>query len=192
MARNPDAIPVAANGDVYVAIASPELLLPIDDATTPPGPEFAALGYVSEDGVSFGFERETAEIPAWQSRQPVRKKVLSENITAAFTLLEWTSDSLTLAFGGGNWEDLGDGKWRFTLPRDDTKEFAIVIDALDGLRRYRVVMPRVSVEELDDVTFKGDEPAGLGITVEAMPDITGNSIYLLGDSGIVEEGDPEE
>lgn len=190
--RNPDTIPVAANGDVYVARYSPSLQLPTD-ALTAPTLDFNALGYTSEEGVTFGVETETAEIPAWQSLQPVRKPVTGQEITANFELLEWNSETLVLAFGGGNFEDNGDGTWSFTLPKSDERiQFSIIIDALDGLYRYRIILPRVTVEDLDDINFRGDDNAGLGVTVTALPDIAGEPLYLYGAGPEATNPEPEE
>lgn len=180
MPRNPDAIPVAAEGDVYTAVFTDSLVLPTD-STTAPDAAFTKRGYISEDGVAFGISTDTEGIPAWQSRQAVRKVVTGQDIMVSFAMLEWDADTLPVAFGGGTFTDNGDGTWDFVPPTpSERKDFAVIIDALDGDMSYRIVFPRCSLEDLDDIEFAAGSPSQLAVELEALADSAGRPFYVYG------------
>lgn len=177
-ARNADEIVVASNGDVFVAPVGTTLPTTAEGALNV---AFMALGYITEDGVTFTNSVESEGLPAWQSMQPVRTLVTGQEITASFGLMQWNEDTLKFAFGGGVYTDEGDGEFSFLLPLpEEREEFACVIDAVDGNRVYRLVFPRVTVSDLGDIQFTRGDAAALPVTVTANPDATGRAGYIYG------------
>lgn len=164
--RTADEIIVAANGGVYVAPVGSTLPT---DADTALDAAFVDLGYISEDGVNFAPNTESEQIPAWQSFSPVRIVQTSAGMQASFTLMQWNEETVPVAFGGGTWLDNGDGTWDFDppAPGEDTVR-ALVIEGIDGSRKYRVIFPRVQLEELGEVTFTRGEFSPLEVTLTAL------------------------
>ncbi len=178
MPNDANAIPVAANGKVYVTAYTGSETLPTD-STTAMNAAFTEVGYISEDGVSFSFATEQEGIPAWQSLYPVRTVVTGTELEASFSMLEWNEDSLKLAFGGGTWTDNADDTYDFEPPlAGEGSDFAVVIDATDGTKSYRIVLPRVSVTGLGDITFVRGEASALEVTLSGLADSTGQALYI--------------
>lgn len=178
MARDPNDIVIAGNGDVNLAPVGTILPTNADDALDA---AFSALGYVSEDGVTFSPNTSTEGIPAWQSLVPVRTVVTDSDFQLSFELMEWTENTLIAAFGGGLYTDNGDGTWDFQFPLpEEIGEFAMVIDALDGPRKYRLVFERVQLESTGDVTFQSSDDAGLPTVMRALAGANGRPGVIYG------------
>lgn len=132
---------VAGTGTVWVApegTPMPTDLAPLDDP-------WNDMGYVSEDGVTFTISRDQEDIGAWQSLEPVRVLVTSEPKVIAFELMEFDTESLLLAFRGG--EVAGTTVKTYTPPdpgAEDTR--AMVIDGIDGDSTFRFAFPRVGLQ----------------------------------------------
>ena len=135
MALTAEEVFIAGTGHVYVA--------PV--GTTAPTDTVAAwaagwveLGFTDDSGVAITPGRTITDIPAWQSRYPVRRLVTAETFDAAFSLLQWNEDTISLAFGGGTWD--GDV---YTPPAAGSiDERALGIEAVDGDKTTRIIIPR--------------------------------------------------
>ncbi len=170
MAQNANESVIAANGAVYIA---PEGTTLPGDASTAPDAAFKDLGYISEDGVTFTPAIESDGLKAWQSLQAIRTFLTAYDITAAFTMLQWNQDTLELAFGGGQFTDNGDGTWDYLFPKPEERvPVAMVIDGVDGNRKYRIVLDKVELTDTGDVTFLRSDAAGLEVTVTALAGLT--------------------
>jgi hypothetical protein len=143
----PTHVQVAGNGAVYVA---PEgTALPADLAVPPAA--WLNVGYVGEDGVQFTFSRDTEDINAWQSADPIRVLTTSEPKTIEFELLEFDRVAIELAFRGGSWSG-GPAPFVYTPPAAGASDVrAMLIDGIDGAEAWRFAFPRVQLS--GDVTF---------------------------------------
>lgn len=149
MATNLEAANVAVAGSGSVWVAPEGTALPADIAD--PAAPFLDLGYVGEDGVSFTFSRDTEDIAAWQSPDPIRVLTTSEPKTIEFELLEFDRDSIELAFRGGTWAGAGP-PYVYTPPSAGASDVrAMVIDGIDGTKKWRFCFPRVQLS--GDVEF---------------------------------------
>jgi hypothetical protein len=143
MALDGTQVRVAGAGHVYVA--PPATGAPTDVATALPG-DWKDLGYVTEEGVSFTFGRETEDLNAWQADK-VRVLTLRAPKNVEFALMQTNQETLVTALGGGKWDDDGAGNFTFTPPRDDENAVhSMVIEFTDGDVTYRYYFPRVQVE----------------------------------------------
>lgn len=135
MALTADEVFIAGGGHVYVAdVGATEPT----DTTTPWDADWTELGYTTDDGVTITPSQTITDIPAWQSRYPVRRIVTAENFEASFSLLQWNEDTLSLAFRGGTW--VGDVYTPGAAGVVD--ERALGIEAIDGDKIARIVIPR--------------------------------------------------
>jgi hypothetical protein len=143
MALDGTQVRVAGAGHVYVA--PPGTVAPAD-INTALTTAWTDLGYVTEEGVSFTFGRETEDLNAWQADK-VRVLTLRAPKNVEYALMQTNSKTLVTALGGGAWEDDGSGSFTFTPPRDDENAVhSMVIEFTDGDISYRYYFPRVQVE----------------------------------------------
>lgn len=147
MAISADEVRVAGTGHVYVAPKGTELPTTVDTALPA---DWTDLGYVTTDGVSFTFSRETEDLDAWQGDK-IRVLSLSEPKQVEFTLMQTDAAVLQAAFGGGTIET-AEGVTTYTPPvRGENVERAMVIEFMDDDITYRYSFGRVQQE--GDVNF---------------------------------------
>ncbi len=177
MSANSDQVVVGAAGRVYVAPVgttlptSPTSLL---DAS------FADLGYVSEDGVTLSFALTTEDVTAWQTAFPIRRIGTGFEGSAAFTLLQFNSDTVSVAFGGGTVTEPTPGVYKYTPPAaSDVAEYSAVIEWSDGSRDYRWVINRCTVSDGVETNLVRNAAAQLPITLAVLGDDGVDPWYLV-------------
>lgn len=176
--RDPQEIVIAANGGVYIAPVGTTLPA---DADSPLDTAFVDTGYIDENGVNVSNKVETTGLPAWQSLSDVRVIVTSQTFTAKFALMQWNKATLELAFGGGLYTDHGNGAWEFALPKPgEQAEYAMVIDALDGANKYRIILERTTLSDLGDIPFLRTGASKLPVTVTALAGSDGRAAKIFG------------
>ena len=147
MAISADEVRVAGTGRVYTAPKGTALPTTVDSALPA---DWTDLGYVTTDGVSFTFSRDTEDLAAWQGDK-IRVLSLSEPKMVEFTLMQTDAAVLETAFGGGT-VVTADGVTTYTPPlRGENVERSMVIEFLDDDITYRYAFARVQQE--GDVNF---------------------------------------
>lgn len=177
MAKEVDQIVVGANGSVHVA--------PV--GTTQPATEIAAyaagwvdLGYTNEDGVTPTDTKTIKDIMVWQLFYPARKIVTGRSFDVKFSLSQWSIDTVPLAFGGGEVEEVTTGHFKYTPPSPETiDERALGIDWIDGAKHYRLIIPRGMVSENVDTKLARDDAALLPITFSVIGDDAGGAPWYI-------------
>jgi len=169
-----DEVFVAGSGHVYVA----------DVDTTPPtnttsswGGGWAELGYTTDDGVTITPGKEITDIPAWQSRYPVRRIVTAETFEAAFSLLQWNEDTLGLALQGGSWT----GDVFSPAAAGTVDERALGIEAIDGDKITRIIIPRGMVTATGGIQMIKTGANPIPITFSALGDENGDPFTIIAD-----------
>lgn len=162
-------------GAVYRAAAN---TTPPTDATSELAAAFAALGYVSEDGVSNANSRDIDNIKAWGGDTVL---VVQNSKDDAFSLKlveAMNSEVLKAVHGSANVSgSLADGM-TIQVNSTEAEEGVWVIDMLlKGNICKRIVIPRGQVTEVEDVVYNDSEPIGYGITLSCLPDASGNTHY---------------
>jgi hypothetical protein len=167
MAQDAAEIVVGANGSIFVAPT--DATLPTDLAT-PLDAEFADLGFVSEDGATFQVSMTAAEIRVWQSFFPVRRIVTDRGTQLAFVLRQWNADTVVLAFGGGEIDDVTNpGEFIYEPPDPELiDERALVLEWQDGDSSFRLLFPRGNVTENVETQLVRTAAADLPITFGAL------------------------
>lgn len=175
MALQPENVVVAGSGAVYVA---PEgTALPTDMAALVA--PWEDVGYVSEDGTTFTFSRDTEDINAWQSAEPVRVLTTSEPKTIAFDLLEFDRTTITLAFRGGDFVG-STPPYTFTPPDAGASDVrAMVVDGIDGDVSFRFAFPRVQLT--GDLEFQLIRTDAVKLAMEFSVLASATKWSLLGD-----------
>jgi hypothetical protein len=179
---NTDNVRAGITGDVRVA----------PSGTTAPATPTAtyaagwkALGYISEDGVTFSNDSDTTEFNAWQDGAVVRRYISASSTTFSFTCLEFNYDVLRLFFPGSTMAT-ADGVTTVTVKNPTSVQQAFSIDVIDGYladgttpRVMRWIVPKGQLTERGDITFRNGEPVGFEMTVTAYPDSTQTTMLLL-------------
>lgn len=177
-----DAANVIVAADGLVAVAPEGTALPTD-ATAALDAAFTELGYITEDGVVFAPDLSVDDVMAWQSLSPIRTLLTAYNIEVGFTLLEWTEDTLLLAFGGGVFTDNLDGTWDFDLPAPGERPtLAMVIEGHDGTERYRIVLSRVELSNTGDIPLMKGGASEIPVTMKALAGANGRAGSIYGDT----------
>lgn len=142
MALDGTQVRVAGAGRVYTAVTT--AAAPTDSGTALAA-EWTDLGYVTEDGVSFTFGRETEDLNSWQGDK-VRVLTLRAPKSVEFSLMQSNKDTLLVALGGGSIVE-NTGEFTITPPADDVnEERSLLIEFSDGGVAYRYYFPRVQVQ----------------------------------------------
>lgn len=166
MSRNSGEVRVPQVSEIFIAPVG--TAMPVSLAT--PSAPWVGLGYTSDDGLVLNDEPSVEGIMSAQSAHPVREVVTERTTTMAFTLLQWNEDTLELAFGGGETEDLGGGVTAFHAPGADDAlpEHAVLAIWKDGDNSDGAFFGRANVREAVEVNVNRTSATALPITVSAL------------------------
>jgi hypothetical protein len=181
--NDPNELVIASNGQIYVAPVGTTLPAIDSDPTAALDAAFVGLGLATEDGVTLTITPDVKEFKAWQSRNAVRTVVNAREVQAAFALEQFNEETIPFAFGGGAVSNAG-GFYTFSLPAagDALDERAMVIDAQDGDRNMRIVIPRGNVTDAVETKFQAADLAILPITFKALEPLAGGAaMYVIFD-----------
>ena len=152
--------------------------LPTDASTALAG-AFVEMGYISEDGVVNSNAPTTEKIKAWGG-QIVLVVSTEKPDTFQMTFLEaLNSNVLETVYGEANVTvDALTGTINVAANADALDEYVYVIDmVLKGGALKRVVIPDGALSELGDIVYKDDSAIGYQVTLDALPDGSGNNHY---------------
>lgn len=147
------------------------------------------LGFCSEEGVRFKFNRETTELGAWQSFDPVR--ILTSKIPKeiAHDFLQWNQNTWATAMGGGTWSGSAPNYVYTPPPPEELDQFAEIVELRDGDEVIRLCYYKV--QNMSGVEFAAtrDNAMILPVTVKVLaadgtnpPFIMQTNIADLGDA----------
>jgi hypothetical protein len=177
------AVVVAVTGDVYTAPLATALPTDTDTALNA---AFAAVGYISEDGLTTSTSVDITDIKAWQNGTIVRKVQTSHDYTVSFSMLETNEKSLQVYY---NSYTAGPTTASGVVAITGAQGYrgAWVFDTLDSGGttdgQIRIVLPDAQVTEYEDVSYVNGDAVMYGVTVTAYPDSTGTKAYLYFEAG---------
>ena len=164
-------------GHVYIADVGETEPADISEAV-PAG--WTELGHVSDAGPRFSFGKARSPQVSWQSfPDPVRNLKGAAATTVSFDLLQWNSDTLMLALGGGTWLQDSAGIYTYTPAASDaTNEKALIIEASDDDSDYRWIFRRTENQANVDFSWTGTALAPLPIVSTVLKADTGSN-YII-------------
>lgn len=149
------------------------------DASTQLATGYVDMGYISEDGVTNSNSPETEKIKAWGG-QVVLIVSTEKPDTFKITFLESLNPNvLETVYGAGNvTTDTSTGTISVVANAEALEEHVYVIDiAMRGGALKRIVIPDGALSELGDIVYKDDEAIGYEVTLDCLPDASGNNHY---------------
>lgn len=180
MAEFYDSDEVLVGGATGVYVAPVGTALPTTITTNFPG--FVHLGYTTEDGVRPTLGRTVNDIRASQSFYPVRRVVSEFNLQVEFDLLQWNSETLSLALGGGTVTEPTDNVFKFTPAAESfIDERALLLHTVDGSKTYLWGFPRTqNTKDFTSSLVRADS-AVLPVGMTALDPGTDDPFFLLTD-----------
>ena len=146
------------------------------DATTALSSAFDSLGYISEDGVNRSTKKDTEVVKAWGGNVvAVLGKGKTETIK--FTMLD--ADNVTglgLTYGEATGTLANGITVKSTAGQDPVQLYVVDMILADNVRQ-RLVIPRGVVTEVGDVTYSDGKVEGHEVTITAMEDSAGVTVY---------------
>lgn len=174
---NPDAITVAANGNVYVGALTDTP--PTDPSETPSSP-FLHTGLISEEGATFVDGKTLEPIPVWQLFYPARHVVTEKEANVNFAMREWNRVTVPLAYGGGDITEPTPGIYRFAPPAPGTIDNRqMIIKWVDGDKDYMLIVPKGMVSEDVETNLIKSAASDLPITFGVVGQESVDPWYIL-------------
>lgn len=164
--QDPTELVVAGNGSLHVGPVGSEF----PEGLEAPSTHFLDVGLTTEDGATFSRTPTIQEFKAWQSRSAVRREITDEEQSLSTSLEQWNAENFTLAFGGGEITQLGNGLFEY-VPLGDSDalaENAAILDFNDGDKRYRILIPRCSVTEATEIQLQRGALANLPVNLKVL------------------------
>lgn len=180
MAPDPTQLVVAGTGAIYVAPVGTALpATPVASLNA----EFTELGYTTDDGLTLKQSRDIKDFFAWQSRDPVRRELISREIMLSFSLEQWNGENLVFALGGGSVTAPGGGTYKYNFPAttDHLDEQALIGDWTDGSKHYRLIVERGNISEDVETKLTRSDLSVLPIGWKALQPTSGVIAYILTD-----------
>lgn len=176
--NNPLETFIGASGQLYTADVG--TAFPSGFAT--PSASWPGLGYASEDGVAFSYDRTIEEYRAWQSANPIRRAKTEESFQISAALLQWNEETVPAALGGGVITSVSGG-YQYTPPgpEETLEERAVICDLQDGDRTIRILIPRGNAAEAVEASFSRGSMSELTFTFQALTPDEGDLFTILFD-----------
>jgi hypothetical protein len=167
MAQEKKEILIAPGADVFVAdvgTAFPK------EPTESAGAGWTELGYISEDGAKFNISKTVKDVKAAQKRLAVRRTVTDEDVLTSFSLLQFNAENWAFAFGGGEFEEVKTGVFRYDFPGGDEalNEKALLLRWVDGDRHFELGIEVGNVTEGVEVGLKRADESMIPISFKAL------------------------
>ena len=177
---------IGASGTVYVGTPGATITAPTSEVSSLDS-DFVEVGFITEDGITFRDSKDVGALRAWQTPYDVRRFVTGRQFEVEYALEQWNWHTIPHAFGGGTLTEPTPGHYKFVPPdADDLDERALVVDWVDGTRKYRLYIPRGIVTGAVEVNVKRDEGASFPITFGAIFDGTNPAFTIFTDDAAFE------
>lgn len=174
MAQNADNIAIVrpvVEGAAWCADASASVPTSASAALT----GFSSLGYLDESGISMTISKDTQDLKCFSGDTALTLQT-SHDVEFKFKPMEWNEVVAKEMFGAANVTD-GVGVVKVNSEMLPIRKYVFDMRGREG-KLIRVVVPNCQITSLGDVPFKHDEPIAAEFTLKALPDASGNKVYI--------------
>lgn len=166
----------AVGGAIHVAALGTTLPVTASEALAG---AFVSLGYASDSGVTRTVEQDTEVVKAWGG-DVVLVLENGKTETFAFSMLDAHSvAALKVLNGDGNVTGTALATGISVVSNNDEKGGHVYV--LDMIEKdstlHRIVIPNGIVSAVEDITYVDSEPVAYGVTITAVADNSGNTVY---------------
>lgn len=181
---NPDAVRVGVTGTVYVAPTGTTLPT---DVTTALDAAFQSVGFISEEALVESLTITKERLRAWQRPVGIRTLTTEVDWTFQFGMLETSPLVLDLYYGGAESEVTSGVATTSILAWPESRQYAMVIEIVDGDVVTRYAIPVVEIGEREEVNHTNTEGTIWGVTTSVMgSDLDDMGYRLTNDPAFVE------
>ena len=147
------------------------------DATTALASAFVDMGYISEDGVVNSNSPSSEKIKDWGGQVVLVVKSEKPDTFKIKFIEALNSNVLQTVYGAAN-VTTSTNKINVVVNGADAGEYVYAIDmVMTGGALKRIVIPAGSLSALADITYKNNEAVAYEVTLDALPDSSGNNHY---------------
>lgn len=162
----PDELFVGASGAIWMADVG--AAFPATPTAQPNASWWTGLGYTSEDGPKFTFDKTVKKIMGWQSPRGLRSIVTERPEQVEFDLLQWKAASLKMAMGGGSITAISGGAMYTPPDASEIMEKSLIIEGRDGTDIVRLCLRKVTVVDKVEFGFKREEVSSFPLTLDIL------------------------
>lgn len=126
------------------------------------------LGYTTEDGVQFNFDRQTTDIMGWQSYDPLRVIVTSIPKEVTTTFQQFNQNTLSHALGGGTWSGTSPNFSMVPPATSFIDTFMYIIQFQDGSNTYRFIFYKAQVNSAFQFQTSRTDDVKLAVTAKIL------------------------
>lgn len=174
MATDATKVLVGAGGKIYRAPLGTTLPT---DATTALDVAFVELGHITEDGVTESNDKSTSNIKNWYGAV-VRESTTEQNYKLGFAMMQTDANTLETYYGDTTATDTA---WKVAAVQGIRESW--IIDAVDGDKTRRLVVPDGQVTDAGDITSATEDAITYPVTVTTYPDGSNVNYYGYIDDG---------
>lgn len=165
---SPEELLVAGYGLIIVGTEAATPPDSIDDIPDGLGTGWTSLGFATEDGPQFTFDRSTTKKKGWQSLGTLRTLITEFPTQVEFALMQWNDDSLRLGLGGVVISGAGGG---VKIEPEDPSFLDIrqlIIYGVDDTRHFGFYFPRCQNTKALAFPWKRTDTSDLPIGMEVL------------------------
>lgn len=180
MAKDASEVRLAPDGKVYIGPVG--TVLPTN-ATMAVVAGFSDLGYISEDGVALTPGVDLNDVMMWQSAVPVKRTLDTASFEVKFSMGQVNKATWgAYFFNNSNWtNNFGQAKLTL-LSNPGPQEDAVIIEWDDDEGdRCRLVLPKATMTDREDLQLTRTDPVLAGVTFAAL-DVNGVFGYVYSDN----------
>lgn len=172
---SPDELLVAGYGLIIVG-SEDGATAPTDIDEIPDGltGDWVSLGFATEDGPQFTFDRSTTNKKGWQSLGTLRTLITEFPTQVEFALMQWNQDTLRLGLGGAVITTTAGG---VKIEPEDASFLDVrqlIIYGVDGDRHYGFYFPRCQNTKALAFPWKRTDTSDLPMGMEILEPLDSN------------------
>lgn len=176
-------ITIAQTARVYLAVLG--TIAPVDD-TVALDPAWREVGLFTPDSLRFADNPDFDTVTSHQSSYPTRRFQKGETASMQVDLQEFSARNMVSVMGGGTVSQIAApappaaGHYKYSPPAiGGRSDVSAILEIVDGVKRYRLIIPRATNTETVQVDWKRTNETILPLRLMVDGSDVGDPWYLL-------------